>query len=149
MQLNQSTVFTQCMHGIGGQIEDGLFHLGGVCQHAREVRCSVDLQLNRWRQGHTQQPLCVSHDFAGIYRVALGRFIAAEGQNLTHQITGTAAGLFNFQQTFQCLRVVAAIGLGQLDVTENGTNDVVEVVGNAASHGAQRLHLVGFAQLQL
>ena len=44
---------------------------------------------------------------------------------------------------------MAAIGFGQLHIPQNGPHDVVEVVGNAASHGAQSLHFVGFTQLHL
>jgi hypothetical protein len=58
-----------------------------------------------------------------------------------------AAGLLDLLQAFHGGGIATAVGLGQFHVAEDGAHDVVEVVGNAAGHGAQGLHLVRLAQL--
>ena len=42
----------------------------------------------------------------------------------------------------------AGVLLGKRCVTQNGANDVVEVMRDAACHGAHSLHLVRFPQLR-
>ena len=87
------------------------------------------------------------HDFAHLHGAALGLVVAAEGQNLAHQITGAAPGFFNLVQAFLRGVVVQTVGLGQRHIAQNGAHNIVEVVGNAPGHGAHGLHFVRLAQL--
>ena len=147
VHLDQAAPLTQGVHGVGAQVEQGLLHLHGVGQHGGQLRRHMHLQLHGGRQRHAQQPRRVAHDFARLHGLALGRLVAAEGQDLAHQVARAASGLFDLLQAFDGCGIAAAVGLGQLHIAQDGAHDVVEVVGNAAGHGAQGLHLVRFAQL--
>ena len=145
--LDDAALTANGLHGVVAEIEQRLFHLSGVGQQRRQIVGLLHLQLYGGRQGHAQQASRVGHDFLHLNRTAFGQVIAAEGQNLAHQIAGAATGFFDLAQAFHGSRVAAAIGLGQLHITQDCAHDVVEVVGNPAGHGAYGLHLVGFAQL--
>ena len=135
------------MNGVVGQVEQGLLDLGRVGQHGGQIGRGINGQLNRRGQAHAQEFFAFLDGVPWVDGAAGGGLVAAKGENLPHQITGAAAGFFNFQQAVQKLRLVAAIGFGQFHVAQDCADDVVEVVRNAPGHGAQRLHFVCFAQL--
>ena len=105
----------------------------------------MHLQLDGGRQRNAQQPCRVQHDFVHLHGAAFGDVIAAESQNLAHQIARAATGFFDFAQAFLRRGVVQTVGLGQLHIAQNGAHDIVEVVRYAARHGAHGLHFVGLA----
>ncbi|BBL24908.1 hypothetical protein CT3_23630 [Comamonas terrigena NBRC 13299] len=84
-------------------------------------------------------PACTARRWGGL--------VAAEGQDLAHQVAGALAGFFDLAQAFLQRAVLGAVGHGQFHIAQDGADDVVEVVRNAAGQGAQGLHLVRFAQL--
>ena len=142
---------TNRVDGVGTQIQQRLLNLCHVGQHGRQVLGGAHLQVDGGRQCDAQQALGVVHHLGPVHGAALQRLVAAEGEDLPHQIARAAPGFFNFAQALQNgrLRILGqGIGLGQLDVAQNGAQDVVEVVCNAARHGANGLHLVRFAQLR-
>ena len=149
-QLNAdgATLAAQRLDRIGAQVEQGLFNLGGVGQHGGRVRCDIDHHLNRWRQCHLEQAHGFMHHVGQLQCHPGGRFVAAESQDLAHQVTGPSSGLVNFCQADLSQRVWPGVLLGKRGVTQNGANDVVEVMCDAACHGAHSLHLVRFPQLR-
>ena len=77
------------------------------------------------------------------------RLVAAEGQNLAHQVARAPAGFVNFSQADQRWRVTAGVLLGQFHIAQNRADDVVEIMCNAAGHGADGLHFLRLPQLRL
>ena len=61
----------------------------------------MHVQLNGGRQGHAQQALGVMHHFGQVHGGALGRLVAAEGENLAHQIACAPPGLVDLVKAFQ------------------------------------------------
>ena len=148
LHLDDAALVANGLHGVVAEVEQGLLYLRGVGHQRWQIVGFKQLQSDEGRQGHAQQAGRVRHDFLHLHGAALGLVIAAEGQNLAHQIAGAATSFFNLAQAFHGGGVARAVGLGQFHIAQNGTHDVVEVVGNAASHGAHRLHFVGLAQLR-
>ena len=133
--------------GIGAQVEQGLLDLGGVGQHGGQACLQLHVQLDGGGQGHAQQALGVVRHLGQRHGRALRGLVAAEGEDLAHQVARAAAGLVDLQQAFQHGRACGAVRLGEFDVAQDRAQDVVEVVRNAPGHGAHGLHLVRLAQL--
>ena len=148
LEFDLAALFAQRLHGVVAKIEQGLLHLRGVCHQRGQIAGGfMHLQLNGGGQRYAQQAGGVFHDFAHLHGAALGLVVAAEGQNLAHQIAGAAPGFFDLAQAFLRSGVVQAVGLGQCHIAQNGAHDIVEVMGNAPGHGAHGLHFVGLTQL--
>ena len=74
---------------------------------------------------------------------------AAEGEDALHQFLGAATRLADLVETHHRRVTGADILASQLDVAEDGTEDVVEVVRDAAGQRAEGFHLLRCAQLRL
>ena len=148
-QFNMHFAFllTNGLNAIATEVEHGLPNLRGVSQHPRGVGIQRHGQSHVRGQAHLDKPHVLQHQFIELHGLAVGRFIAAEGQNLPHQVARSSACLVNFVQAHLGQRLRACILLGQAHITQNRAQDVVEVMGNTTGHGADRLHFLRFAQL--
>ena len=130
------------VHGVGAQIQQGLLNLGGIGHYGRNMFVDTHLQVDRWRQRDLEQACGLVHHLGQMDGDPGGCLIAAEGQDLAHQIARPPPGLFDLQQAGHGRRLVARVLLGQFHVAQNGTEDVVEVVRDAAGHRAYGLHFL-------
>ncbi|MNV84474.1 hypothetical protein D3C71_1783520 [compost metagenome] len=89
------------MDRIGAQVEQGLLHLGSVGQHRGQVGWQLHAQFDGRGQGDTQQALGVVRCFGQRDGGAPRGFVAAEGEDLAHQVARPAAGFFDFGQALQ------------------------------------------------
>ena len=76
-------------------------------------------------------------------------FLAAEGQNVLHQLLGPAPGGQHFLQILPRSVFVRDSAEGQLGVPEDSRQDVVEVVRDATCQGPDSFHLLRLAHLGL
>jgi len=73
--------------------------------------------------------------------------LAAEGQNLLHEVLGPAGGLEDFRDAFLRRRIVGQVFLQQITVAEHGGEDVVEIMRDAAGERADGLHFLRLPKL--
>ena len=132
---------------VGAQIQQCLLDLRCIGQHQRAAFADRDPQVHPRRDGNPHQALGFLNDLFELQRNPFGRLVAAEGQNLAHQIARTAAGFVDFFQADQRVRPRRGVLLGQVHIAQNRAQDVVEIMGNTAGHGAHRLHFLRLAQL--
>ena len=133
---------------VGAQVHQHLLDLGGVGVHPQRLLAQMHIDRSAGRQGGAQQrDGFFEHRLQGLNHQVV-RLAAAECEDLLHQAARPAARLAHLLEPG--LRRVAGFDflLGQCEVAENGAEDVVEVVRDAAGQCADGLHLVGFAQLR-
>ena len=139
---HRAALLANGVDGVGTQVQQRLLDLRRVGQDGRHGAVDVQVQLNRRWQGDAQQALGVVQYVGQWHAAAVYRLVAAEGEDLAHQIACAATGFVNLHQALVGGRVGATVGFGQLGVAQNGAQDVVEVVCNTTRHGADGLHFV-------
>jgi hypothetical protein len=78
-----------------------------------------------------------------------GDCLSTEGKDLLHQGGGPGTGGQYFVEIPDSRRILRHLVPGHFGITENGAEDIVEIMGNAAGQGADGLHLLGLLQLGL
>ena len=74
---------------------------------------------------------------------------AGEGEEVAREVGGAAGGVFDEAEVFALLRIHVGGALEQPGEAKDGGEQVVEVVGDVAGHGAERLHLLALHELAL
>ncbi len=75
--------------------------------------------------------------------------LAAEGENLLDQVLGPQPGLADL------IEITGEVGIRRTDVdrhlriADDRAEDIIEIMGDSAGQGADRLHLLGMDQLGL
>ena len=85
-------------HRVGGvraEIHQYLVELRRVAADARRVGRDLRFKRDTLRQGGSQHVERLGRDFGRIQNLSLGRCVAAEGEDLTHERNRAQAGLFN------------------------------------------------------
>ena len=114
-------------------------------QSGRDGRRELDIVAQEPRE----QPLEPGDDVAEIQDLRLEHLMAAEGEQLARERSGTIGGAHDLQ----CVRapriVVVEAGDEELAVTADRGQQIVEVVGDAAGEPSNRLELLRMQQLLL
>src|SRR3974377_1404008 len=82
---------------------------------------------------------------ADLFSLSVG--LATEGQDLSDEVPASEAGLKHLFPLMLHMCIARNVVEHHLRETDNGCQDVVEVMGYAAGEGADGLHLVGLAEL--
>ena len=136
------------LHGVGGQVDQGLQDLGDIGQRRRQIGLVVELQRHARGQGRAQQVHGLLEDRHQRGHFAPDRLAAAKGEDLLHHIAPAHGCLADLLQTLQRRGIGAHVLAHQFDIAQDGGEDVVEIVRNASGQRADGLHLVRFAQLR-
>ena len=134
------------MPGIGAQVDQYLLDLAGVHGGPFRLGSQPGLQPHTGRQGGAQQRHRLVDQRGQRLAHRLVRLAPAEGQNLMHQVAGPQGRLAHMGQPRRSVGGRHTGLRGQRQVAQHGAEDVVEIMRNAASQRAQRLHLLRFAQ---
>jgi hypothetical protein len=101
------------------------------------------------RQASVQQFHCFLRDDSYLQRRLLALPLAAEIENLSHQISCTVAGHDDLVYVFPPVAIRGHRIEGQLGVAAHGAQDIVEIVSNAPGQGADCFHLLRLKELRL
>jgi hypothetical protein len=94
-----------------------------------------------------QEPERILPDQVELHTLALVGLLAAEGENLTHQISGAFSGTDDFLQVAVHRAIVGDIVECQFTIAENRPQDIIKVMSDSPSEGAARFHLLGPEEL--
>ena len=120
-----------------GGVGDGLVLVGG------DLLADGD----RGGQGGLEEMDHLGDDHPEADALALGRGLAAEGEDLPHDLLGAVEGAHHLVQVRAGGRAPRQVVLGQFDVAHDAAEDVVEIVGDAAGEGSDGFHLLQLEQL--
>jgi hypothetical protein len=115
---------------------------GAIGKHVGDVPGETGHQLDASRQAGAQQPQRFLDDLAQRNDASLVGLTAAEGEDLLDEVAGPRARLLHFRQTRLCWMLRHEILPRQCHVTDDGAQDVVEIVRHAAGKRPEGLHLL-------
>ena len=134
--------------GVHGEVEQHLVQHAAVGAHRQTHRVQVQLEADVLADDALQHLRGGRHHLVQIEVLRLHHLPPAEEQQLTRQVGAT------FGAGADLLQALAHVGRQGLDagrelrLHQHHRQDVVEVVGDAAGELADRLHLLGLAQLR-
>ena len=123
--------------------------LGRVGQNQADFRRDSGSNINGARQRGPKQLEHLFGDRNDVDEFVIGIALAAEGQNLFHQITGPVPGLEHLCHVVARLRVLRQIVVGYFGVADNRPQDIVEIMGDTTGQRANGLHFLGLEKLIL
>ncbi len=127
---------------VRGEIHDDLMDLRGIPDEGRHVRGEVPSDVDRRRQGGSDELERVLHDEPEVEDLALLLLRPAEGQNPADELRGPCARLRDLGETLQRGMAGRKVGDREARVAGDREQDVVEVVGDASGERAERLELL-------
>ena len=137
------------MEGVGREVHDDLLNLHRRGQHAHVGAGQLLVDGDGRRQAGAQQLEALADDRGDEHRHLFRGRLAAEGEDLLHQVGGAAAALADVQQVAVHLGARLGVQQGHVREADDAAEDVVEIVGDAARQGADGLHLLGLAHARL
>ena len=137
------------MEGVRGQIQDDLADLRGVGHDFGVAGVQVGLYLDRGGNRGLQQIDRFPDDRFDAQSLALVFLAAAEQQDALDQVRAPIRGLQHARQIAGQRPFLLDLLARQRREAENGLENVVEVVRDAAGERAQGFHLLGLPQLRL
>ena len=138
-------------HGVAGvddQVHQHLLELRRVEADAAEIARGDDAQLDVLADDAPQQVLHLHDQRVEIDDARLGDLPAREAEELPGQRRAALGGVADAAEVLVRRVVAFELGAGHLDVAEDGRQQVVEVVGDAAGEAADALHLLGLQELR-
>ncbi len=144
--LDRAAARRQGVQRVGAQVHQHLLQLRGVARHLGQRWRDGLHQLHLRRQGRTQQRAGLHHHRGQRHRRTRQGLLAAEGQDLAHQLAATPSGRADLAQAFLRRRVGRQVLAREVGVAQDGGQDVVEIVRHATGQRAQRLHLLRLRQ---
>ena len=133
---------------VEGQVEDHLLELSPVGAQAAGRRIECDLELDLLADEASQHRFDPRDDLVHLHDLRLEDLPPAEGQELLGQAGGPLGGVANAHDILADVRAGRLVER-QVGEADDGRQDVVEVVGDAAGQPADRLELAGLEQLGL
>jgi hypothetical protein len=135
--------------GIHGEVDDHLFELVHVGLDEPEVASLAHLELDALSEEALQEERQVGERLAELHGLRAERLAAREGEQLAHQARRPVRVLLDLHQVLE-RRVRRPVAREQqVRVADDGLEDVVEVVRDAAGELADRLHLLRLDELLL
>ncbi len=136
--------------GIGHEVEEDLLRGVDIGAHVGQVLLARGDDLDIGRQDAAQEPGQIADEPAEVDRLELEAGATGEAEQLLHHHAAAQRRRHHVPQVRVGIRVARGEGLrDQLGVREDDSKQIVEVVGDAAGELADRLHLLGLAQLLL
>jgi hypothetical protein len=129
------------MCGVGRQVHHDLLDRGGVGKYAGRRDRELELELDRRRQGRTQEAERFTDDLCEVGRPPHRFLSTTEAEDRGHQFASPRRGPHDLVDV-GLLGGILGAGERELGVAEDTAEDVVEVVGDATRQGADRLHLL-------
>ncbi|OPZ17666.1 MAG: hypothetical protein BWZ10_01163 [candidate division BRC1 bacterium ADurb.BinA364] len=142
--------FGQIAHGMKGvcaEIHQQLMNLAGVAQNRAALGIDVRLDFDRGRDRAAQHAACFLDDRLQAQRAHLPFGLPAERQYLAGQVLGAPAGGDHFADESPRAGIGGAILHRQFGVAQDGAENVVEVVRDAAGEHADGFHFLRLAKL--
>src|SRR5262245_10099781 len=134
-----------CVARVQCEIEQRSCKLGGIDGGDADVVLEYGFDLDLFAKRRTQQFGGIDDERVDVDLARLQRLLAGEGQQMLRQLGAARGGIVDHPGDRGELRLVGD-GFGQnLDCSGDDGEDVVEVVGDAASELADRFHLLGMA----
>lgn len=135
------------MGRIRAQIDDHLMNLHRIGHDRRYIVLKIGREADGRRQGGLKEVHGLFDDGPHLDGQLGGGPLTTEGQNLGHHAFGAVAGLFDAGQFFMSRRVVFGnIDPGQLGVTQNRHQNIIEIMGDSARQHADGFHFLGLGQ---
>ena len=133
--------------GVGGEIDQDLLELRRVRDDQPQPGVQRRLDPNVFADGAFEQAAQILDDGVDVDRGGPQHLAAAEGEQLAGQGGGALAGFFDLLEVRVDRLVRADLVEQHLAVAGDRRQDVIEVVGDSARETADRLHLLGLAEL--
>jgi hypothetical protein len=135
-----------CIHR---QVHDDLLELGGVGLDSAHTVYRKQRQRDIGSEQTLQQAFHLQNELAEVEHLRLQQLPATEGQQLPHEVRGAITGASHFLDVLT-QRVVGRQLFRNTDgIAQHYRQQVVEVVRDAGGELADRLQLLGLAQLRL
>ena len=132
--------------GVGHQIHDELLHLRRIRGNVRQPGREVIPHHRLLGDGHCEELGHLQHQAVQIHIDDLQMALPRIGQQLPGQVRGPQRGLLDLVQIGQGRALRRELHRPQIRVAQDGGEQVVEVVGDAAGQDAETLQLLGLAQ---
>ena len=137
-------------HGVAGvdrQVEQHLLDLARVGSHGAQALLQRRDELDVLADQPSQHLVRVAHDLVQVDDARLEHLLAAEGEELPRQVGRAMRGLVDLGQLHPRRVLRLQPSGGELRVAQDGRQQVVEVVGDAAGQPSHRFHLLRLAEL--
>ena len=134
------------LHGIGAQVHENLLDLCRIGQYVG-LTDNVGANVDRFRDGRPQKVQGFPDNGPHLDGLDVDIVLAAERQDLVHQILGSQAGRMDLPEVFLQCAAGDGVQARKLGISEDGRQDIVEVVGDAPGQGSHRFHLLGLCKL--
>ncbi len=134
---------------VDGDVEDHLLELSRVYFHHPRLAFAPNDELDVLAQDALQHGLDVEGEIGNAHELRLHQLLSGEGQELPRQIGGAARRLGHLLDVAPDFVVLGEPRQGEVAVTDDRGEKVVEVVGDAAGQESHRFHLLRLAELLL
>ena len=145
----QASPIRHGVRGVDPDVQYDLLDLIGIHLDRHEVHGQVFFDRDHLGDGARQDVKGLVHDRIQRQRLEIAFDLAAEGQELAGQLAGPLGGGFDFLKRPGIQAPRRLVQKQQLRISGNGLQEVVEVVGDSAGQGADRLHFDGMDELSL
>ena len=137
------------MGGIGAEVHEDLLYLGGISED--ETRLALDLDPDADGRGDRgpKELHGLLDDAAQTERFLLLLGLSAEGEHLPDELPAPEPASMTLSRWCSSRLPLGAWPFTQFGEPDDGREDVVEIVGDAAAERAEGLHLLGLAELLL
>jgi hypothetical protein len=127
-----STVGAHGVRSVGAQVHENLVQLARFAHHRKQALSHLEIHADGGREGGAKQFPGFVDDLLDMDRKQFRFLLATEQQNLSSQIAGATATLQDALDRFQA-GTLGETDLQQLGVSPDGSEDVVDVVGDATA----------------
>jgi hypothetical protein len=118
------------MGGIGAKVHQHLMDLRGVSFNRPQILFHILSNLNGSRQGSSQKFQTLFNERFDVERLPFLSCLAAESQDLLHQISGPMGRLDRLLQIVFGPGILRDIKIGEFRISQYGRQDIVEIMGN-------------------
>ena len=138
----KAAAFIHGILGIDRQIHDDLFDLADVRQNRLNMGAWNERDVDIFPNGIPQKLLEVCHGFVDINGGVFQGLLSTECQQLTYQIPCPKPRFDNFRQGFMRWMIRFTVFQQQLTESEDGGEEVVQIMAHTAGQPADGLHFL-------
>jgi len=131
--------------GIGHQVHHHLLELGAIGFQGRQALLQIEIEGDPLAEAHGQQVPHLAHQVVQVLGFHLQGGLSAVGQKLLGELGGPQHRALRPIQVALERRALHELGLGQVQIAQDGGQQVVEVVGDASRQHSEALQLLGLA----
>ena len=136
LKLDAAPALRHAVPAVGAEIYDGLLNLGRIGENGGEFPVWIINNLQPGGNDRADELGGFSNDRRQLDHVPFDGGALAKGLDLVDQFAGPVAGGENLLEKFMAalMRLVLQFHFNELGAAQDSSNDVVEIVGNPASH---------------